>query len=171
MSTLCTAFPSFPSEGDTPLNTLKNCAKTTAKINMQKTIPIDELRPSWKSHLEFYAFSSRPPTSWLVWVREAFIFSDPMHISTIRPVLYPLKVKSLVGVSHPLYVLVPPAREISAVFVAIVVVLVPADLSESDLVVHVGPPPAAAQNCSSLPLAVMPATFVAAGPSARNRTD
>ena len=61
MSTLCTAFPSFPGEGDIPLNTLKNCAKTTAKINMQKTIPIDELRPSWKSHLEFYAFSSRPP--------------------------------------------------------------------------------------------------------------
>ena len=28
---------------------------------MQKIIPIDELRPSWKSHLEFYAFSSRPP--------------------------------------------------------------------------------------------------------------
>ena len=56
MSTLCTAFLSFPREGDTPLNTLKNCAKTTAKINMQKIIPIDELRPSWKSHLEFYAW-------------------------------------------------------------------------------------------------------------------
>jgi len=28
MSTLRTAFPSFPEEGETPLNTLKNCAKT-----------------------------------------------------------------------------------------------------------------------------------------------
>jgi hypothetical protein len=41
MSTLCTAFPSFPSEGDIPLNTLKNCAKTTAKINVQDILPIE----------------------------------------------------------------------------------------------------------------------------------
>jgi hypothetical protein len=46
MSTLCTAFPLFPSEGDIPLNTLKNCAKTSATINVQEIIPIDELRLS-----------------------------------------------------------------------------------------------------------------------------
>jgi hypothetical protein len=78
MSTLCTAFPSFPREGDTPLNILKNCAKTTAKINMQKTIPIDELRPSWKSHLEFYAFSSRPPTGLAISSRGLTLFA-PRH--------------------------------------------------------------------------------------------
>jgi hypothetical protein len=46
MSTLCTAFPSLSGEGDIPLNTLKNCAKTTAKINVQEIISIDELRLS-----------------------------------------------------------------------------------------------------------------------------
>jgi hypothetical protein len=46
MSTLCTAFPLSPSEGDIPLNTLKNCAKTTAKINVQEIISSDELRLS-----------------------------------------------------------------------------------------------------------------------------
>jgi hypothetical protein len=61
MSTLCTAFPSFFKEGESPLNTLKNCAKTTAKINVQEIILRDELRPSWRSHLEFYTFRSRPP--------------------------------------------------------------------------------------------------------------
>jgi hypothetical protein len=66
MSTLCTAFPSSPSEGHIPLNTLKNCAKTTAKNNVQEIIHIDELRPSWRSHLEFYAFSSQPPTESVV---------------------------------------------------------------------------------------------------------
>jgi hypothetical protein len=45
-STLCTAFPSFPGEGETLLNTLQNCAKTVAKINVQEVIPLDELQPS-----------------------------------------------------------------------------------------------------------------------------
>src|SRR5919108_3031578 len=63
MSNLCTAFPSFPKEGETPLHTLKNCAKIAAKINVREVIPIDELRPSWRCHLEFYTFSSRPPVS------------------------------------------------------------------------------------------------------------
>jgi hypothetical protein len=46
MSTLRTAFPSFFKEGESPLNTLKKCAKTTTKINVQEIILRDELRPS-----------------------------------------------------------------------------------------------------------------------------
>jgi hypothetical protein len=61
MSTLCTAFPSFSRKGDIPLHTSKNRAKTTAQINVQEIIPINELQPSWRSHLEFYALRSRPP--------------------------------------------------------------------------------------------------------------
>jgi hypothetical protein len=58
---LCTAFPSFSRKGDIPLHTSKNRAKTTAQINVQEIIPINELQPSWRSHLEFYALRSRPP--------------------------------------------------------------------------------------------------------------
>jgi hypothetical protein len=38
-------LPIVPERGRNPLNTLKNCAETAAKINVQEVIPIDELRP------------------------------------------------------------------------------------------------------------------------------
>jgi hypothetical protein len=63
MTTLCTAFPAFSREDYNLHHTLRTRAKTAVKINVQEVILLDELQPSWTRHLEFYAVSSRPPSS------------------------------------------------------------------------------------------------------------
>ena len=62
MCTFGTAYPAVSSEGKNSTNALKNCAKTAAKINEQKVIPLDEFRHVRNGYLEFYTNRARPPT-------------------------------------------------------------------------------------------------------------
>jgi len=61
MSTLCTASSPSLREGYNLPYTLRNRARTAAKINVQEVSHTDEFRRFLQGYLQFYAFSSRPP--------------------------------------------------------------------------------------------------------------
>jgi hypothetical protein len=48
-------------EGEHPKNTLKNCAKTAAEINMRQAREIDKFQHVQRGYLEFCTNRARPP--------------------------------------------------------------------------------------------------------------
>jgi hypothetical protein len=48
-------------EGENSTNTLKNCAKTAAKINVRQARELDEFQHVCRGYLEFYTNRARPP--------------------------------------------------------------------------------------------------------------
>jgi hypothetical protein len=61
MCTFGTGSSAVSGEGENLTNTLKNCAKTAAKINVRQASEIDEFRHICSGYLEFYTNRARPP--------------------------------------------------------------------------------------------------------------
>jgi hypothetical protein len=61
MCTFGTGSSAVSGEGENSMITLKSCAKTAAKINVQQAIELDEFQHVCSSYLEFYTNRARPP--------------------------------------------------------------------------------------------------------------
>jgi hypothetical protein len=61
MCTFGTGSSAVSGEGEHSTNTLKNCAKTAAKINVQQASEFDEFQHVCSGYLEFYTNRARPP--------------------------------------------------------------------------------------------------------------
>jgi hypothetical protein len=61
MCTFGTGSSAVSGEGEHSTNTLKNCAKTAAKINVQQASEFDEFQHVCSGYLEFYTNRVRPP--------------------------------------------------------------------------------------------------------------
>jgi hypothetical protein len=62
MCTFGTGSSAVTGEGEHSMNTLKNCAKTAAKINVQQASEFDEFQRVCSGYREFYTNRARPPT-------------------------------------------------------------------------------------------------------------
>jgi hypothetical protein len=61
MCTFGTGSSAVSGEGEHSTNTLKNCAKTAAKINVQQASECDEFQRVCSGYLELYTNRVRPP--------------------------------------------------------------------------------------------------------------
>jgi len=61
MCTFGTAYPAVSREGENSTNSLKNCAKTAAKINVRQASELDEFQHIRSGYLEFYTNRAQPP--------------------------------------------------------------------------------------------------------------
>ena len=62
MCTFGTGYPAVSREGENPMNALKNCAKTAAKINVRQVSELDEFQHIRSGYLEFYTNRAHPPS-------------------------------------------------------------------------------------------------------------
>jgi hypothetical protein len=61
MCTFGTGSSAVSGESENSTNTLKNCAKTAAKINVRQASEFDEFQHVGSGYLEFYTNRARPP--------------------------------------------------------------------------------------------------------------
>ena len=66
MCTFGTGSSAVSGEGEHSTNTLKNCAKTAVKINVQQASEFDEFQHICSGYLEFYTNRARP-----VWLKNS----------------------------------------------------------------------------------------------------
>ena len=59
--TFGTGSSAVSGEGEHSTNTLKNCAKTAAKINVRQASELDEFQHIRSGYLEFYTNRAQPP--------------------------------------------------------------------------------------------------------------